>query len=61
METAKTIKIISAVISLLLFLASIGGFVWSFFIPHIGMGVVSAAFAVLFGIFVYKDYQFFFE
>lgn len=57
----NTIKIISAIISLILFLGSLICVVWSFFIPHFGMSIVCLALAFVFGYFVYTDYKGFFK
>ena len=57
----STVSIVMAIATLVTFLLCVAGIVWSFFIPHFGMGLVCAALAILFGFFVRNDYYKFFQ
>lgn len=62
MNPTKTpLSIALAIATLLTFLASFAGLVWSFFIPHLGMGITCTALTILFAFFVRNDYYRFFQ
>lgn len=54
-------SVVVAIATLITFVASLAGIVWAFFIPHLGMGIVCAALAILIGFFVRNDYYKFFQ